>query len=195
MASSSAQASSSAPATSLATALAALERVSASARQSDSYAPKLRAWLHGLDGAARPIAPPAPDLRVGKEELKAARREAHEAANQHRKVLHTAWKEAGSQRRAAYMNGRPTKKPRTAAATAARLRACGSGAAAAAAASEGGTAEMEIDDALALADEAQRQLEAEAIEMNAELNANLGDAQVAFPTPSPRLDSSLSDSP
>ena len=52
---------------------------------------------------------------------------------------------------------------------AARLRACGSGAAAAAAASEGGMAEMEIDDALSLADEAQRQLEADAAEMNAEM--------------------------
>ena len=79
---------------------------------------------------------------------------------------------------------------------AARLRACGSGAAAAAAASEGHLAEMDLEDELALADEAQRQLEADAAEMNAEMNANLGDAQVAFPTPSPRLDaSSLSDSP
>ena len=64
--------------------------------------------------------------------------------------------------------GRPAKKPRTAAATAARLRACGSGAVAAAAASEGGMAEMDIEDALSLADEAQRQLEADADEMNAE---------------------------
>jgi hypothetical protein len=49
--------------------------------------------------------------------------------------------------------GRPAKKPRTAAASAARWHACGSGAAAAAAASEGGTAELDIEDALALADE------------------------------------------
>ena len=52
---------------------------------------------------------------------------------------------------------------------AARLRACGSGAAAAAAASEGGMAEMDLEDALSLADEAQRQLEADAVEMNAEM--------------------------
>ena len=56
---------------------------------------------------------------------------------------------------------------------AARLRACGSGAAAVAAASEGGTAEMNIEDALSLADEAQRQLEADAAEMNAEMNAKM----------------------
>ena len=42
---------------------------------------------------------------------------------------------------------------------------------------------MDIEDALSLADEAQRQLEADAAEMNAEMNANLGDAQVAFPMP------------
>ena len=51
---------------------------------------------------------------------------------------------------------------------AARARACGSGAVAAAAASEGGMAEMDIEDALSLADEAQRQLQADADEMNAE---------------------------
>ena len=76
---------------------------------------------------------------------------------------------------------------------AARLRACGSGAAAAAAASEGGMAEMEIDDALALADEAQRQLEAEAIEMNAEHD----DGSVALPVswlPVRRLARSLASS-
>ena len=60
---------------------------------------------------------------------------------------------------------------------AARLRACGSGAAAAAAAREDGMAEMDIEDELALADEAQRQLEAEAAEMNAEHD----DGSVALP--------------
>ena len=62
---------------------------------------------------------------------------------------------------------------------AARLRACGSGAAAAAAASEGGMAEMEIDDALSLADEAQRQLEADAAEMNAEMMDAEGEGAIA----------------
>ena len=103
MASSSAQASSSAPATALAAALADLERTSTSSREGDTYAPKLRGWLHGLENAARPIAPPAPDLRWGSEELKAARRAAHEAAKRHRQKLHATWKEAGPQRRAAYM--------------------------------------------------------------------------------------------
>lgn len=64
---------------------------------------------------------------------------------------------------------------------AARARACGSGAAAAAAASEGGTGEMEIDDALSLADEAQRQLEADAVEMNAEHEMAVSDGSVALP--------------
>ena len=64
---------------------------------------------------------------------------------------------------------------------AARARACGSGAVAAAAASEGGMAEVDIEETLALADEAQRQLEADAAQMNAEMNANLGDAQVVCP--------------
>ena len=91
--------------------------------------------------------------------------------------------------------GRPAKKPRTGAASAARWHACGSGAAEAAAASEGGVAEVDTEDALAPADETQHQLEAESVEMNAELNANLGDAQVVCPY-CPRLDtSSLSDSP
>jgi hypothetical protein len=103
MASSSAQASSSAPATALAAALADLERTSTSSREGDTYAPKLRGWLHGLENAARPIAPPAPDLRWGSEEMKAARRAAHEAAKRHRQKLHATWKEAGPQRRAAYM--------------------------------------------------------------------------------------------
>ena len=52
---------------------------------------------------------------------------------------------------------------------AARAPACGSGTAAAAAASDGGTAEMDLEDVLALADDAQRQLEADAAEMNAEI--------------------------
>ena len=91
--------SSSAPAA-LATALAALDRASASARQRDSYAPKLREWLRGLDDAARPIAPPAPDLRGGNEQLKAARKAAHIAATQHRKALHAAWKVANKQHNA-----------------------------------------------------------------------------------------------
>ena len=39
-------------------------------------------------------------------------------------------------------------------------------------------AEVDIEDELAFADEAQRQLEAEAIEMNAEMNH--GDAQVTL---------------
>ena len=64
---------------------------------------------------------------------------------------------------------------------AARLRDCGSGAAEAAAASEGGVAEVDNEDALARTDETQHQLEAAAVEMNAELNANLGDAQVVCP--------------
>ena len=70
---------------------------------------------------------------------------------------------------------------------AARLRACGSGAAAAAAASEGGMAEMEIDDALSLADEAQRQLEADAIQMNAEHEMAVSDGSVALPLPGSSL--------
>ena len=78
---------------------------------------------------------------------------------------------------------------------AARLRACGSGAAAAAAASDGGMAEMAIEDALALADEAQHQLEADAAEMNAEMNANLGDAQVVCPRTPHALIPVPSDSP
>ena len=100
--------------------------------------------------------------------------------------LHSAMPNPG--KRKAQVNSLPHVR-------AARLRACGSGAAAAAAASEGGTAEVGIDDALALADEAQRQLEADAAEMNAEMNANLGDAQVvphALPMPHAN---SFSDSP
>ena len=62
---------------------------------------------------------------------------------------------------------------------AARARACGSGAVAAAAASEGGMAEMDIEDALSLADEAQRQLEADAAEMNAEMMDAEGEGATA----------------
>ena len=38
---------------------------------------------------------------------------------------------------------------------------------------------MDIDEMLMLANTAQQQLEQDAFEMNAEMNANLGDAQVA----------------
>ena len=77
-------ASSSAPATALTAALAALERAGATARERESYAPKLRGWLHELVDAARPVAPPRPELRGGNKELNAARDAAHKAAKQHR---------------------------------------------------------------------------------------------------------------